>query len=75
MSVTVNIIMKFLFSPNALMKKDQTANWVSPSVNRVWNCERSLMDTPRMVLPFGLLYQMSQCQRLLEYRQMPIAKL
>ena len=56
MRVTVNVI----------MKKDQTANWVSPSVNRVWNSERSSMDTPRMVLPFGLLYQMSQCQRLLE---------
>ena len=68
MSVTVNVIMKFLFSPIALMKKDQTANWVSPSssVNRVWNSERSSMETPKMVLPFGLLYQMSQCQRLLE---------
>ena len=41
MSVTVNVIMKFPFSPIALMKKGQTANWVSPSVSRVWNSERS----------------------------------
>ena len=54
MSVTVDIIMEFQFSPIALMKKDQIANWVSPSVNRVWNSERSQMDTPRIVLPSGL---------------------
>ena len=44
MSVTVNVIMKFLFSPIAhaliIMKKNQTANWVSRFVNRIWNSER-----------------------------------
>ena len=65
MSVTVDIIMEFQFSPIALMKKDQIANWVIPSVNRFWNSERSQMETPRMILPFGL-YPMGQCQRLLE---------
>ena len=33
-SVTVNIIMKFLFSPKG-PKKNQTANWVSHSANRI----------------------------------------
>ena len=42
MSVTVNVIIKFLFSPKH-PKQDQTANWViiSHSANRICNSERS----------------------------------
>ena len=40
MDVTVNVIMKSLFSPKP-PKQDQTANWVSHSANRVCSFERS----------------------------------
>ena len=40
MNVTVDVIMKFLFSPKA-PKQNQTANWVSHSASRICNSERS----------------------------------